>query len=120
MVLMYSNGMGAVKMNSAEPSIGSGSFSHSDNIPQVLKTKAGEIRVQISSRARLRTAVSLASLMAASTAAAQDAGGLELPTIDVSGDHGDGYQATQQTITRLPVPLLDTPQTVNVVTQQVI
>lgn len=107
-------------MNSAAPSIGAGSFSHNDNIPQVLKTNAGEIRVQISTRARLRTAVSLASLMAASTAAAQDAGGLQLPTIDVTGDQGGGYQATQQSITRLPVPLLDTPQTVNVVTQQVI
>src|ERR1700761_7567234 len=119
-VLKYSIQAGAVKMNSAAPSIGAGSFSHNDNIPQVLKTNAGEIRVQISSRARLRTAVSLASLMAASTAAAQDAGGLQLPTIDVTGDQGGGYQATQQSITRLPVPLLDTPQTVNVVTQQVI
>jgi catecholate siderophore receptor len=58
--------------------------------------------------------------MAASTAAAQDAGGVQLPTIDVSGDQGGGYQTTQQSITRLPVPLLDTPQTVNVVPQQII
>lgn len=57
--------------------------------------------------------------MAASTAAAQD-GGLALPTIDVTADQGGGYQATQQTITRLPTPLLNTPQTVNVVPQQVI
>jgi catecholate siderophore receptor len=58
--------------------------------------------------------------MAASTAAAQDAGGVQLPTIDVTGDQGGGYQTTQQSITRLPVPLLDTPQTVNVVPQQII
>jgi catecholate siderophore receptor len=107
-------------MSEGASSIGSGSFSHTDNIPQVLKTNAGEIRVQISSRAHLRTAVSLASLMAASTAAAQDGGGMQLPTIDVTGDQGGGYQATQQSISRLPVPLLDTPQTVNVVPQQVI
>jgi len=56
--------------------------------------------------------------MAASAAVAQE--GVQLPTIDVSGDQGGGYQATQQTITRLPTPLRDTPQTVNVVTQQVI
>ena len=31
-----------------------------------------------------------------------------------------GYQASQQSINRLPTPLRDTPQTVNVVTQQVI
>jgi catecholate siderophore receptor len=31
-----------------------------------------------------------------------------------------GYQATTPSLTRLPTPILDTPQTVNVVTQQVI
>jgi catecholate siderophore receptor len=99
-------------------SIEGGAFSHRDHVPQVLKNKNGEIRVQISSRARLTTAVSLASVMAASTAGAQE--GLQLPTIDVTGDQGAGYQATQQTISRLPTRLIDTPQTVNVVTQQVI
>jgi catecholate siderophore receptor len=35
--------------------------------------------------------------------------------------YGDvGYQGNQQSITRLPTPLRDTPQTVNVVTQQLI
>jgi len=55
--------------------------------------------------------------MAASTASAQEGGssGLQLPTIDVSGSNQGGYQATQQSITRLQTPLLDTPQTINVV-----
>ena len=66
----------------------------------------------------MRTAVSIASLMAASAATAQES--LQLPTIDVSGEQAGGYQATQSTITRLPTPLRDTPQTINVVTQQVI
>ena len=58
--------------------------------------------------------------MAASTASAQEGGssGLQLPTIDVSGNNQGGYQATQQSITRLQTPLLDTPQTINVVPQQ--
>ncbi len=106
-------------MSHVASSIEADPFSHRGCVPQVLQSADGAIRVQISSRARLHTAVSLASLMAASTAVAQD-GGLQLPTIDVSGAQGGGYQATQQSITRLPVPLLDTPQNVNVVIQQVI
>lgn len=75
-------------------------------------------RFHAANRAGLLTAVSLASLMGATAASGQE-GGLQLPTIDVTGDQG-GYQATQQSITRLPTPLRDTPQTVNVVPQQVI
>jgi catecholate siderophore receptor len=75
-------------------------------------------RFQSANRAGLLTAVSLASLMGATSASGQE-GGLQLPTIDVTGDQG-GYQATQQSITRLQTPLKDTPQTVNVVPQQVI
>ena len=62
---------------------------------------------------------SLASLMVVSTASAQEGGSseLQLPTIDVTGDQG-GYQATHQSINRLQTPLLNTPQTVNVVPQQ--
>jgi catecholate siderophore receptor len=70
-------------------------------------------------RAGILTAVSLASLMGATAASGQE-GGLQLPTIDVTGEQGGGYQATQQTITRLPTPLINTPQSVNVVPQQVI
>ena len=107
--------------------------------PRVVKTSDGRIHVEaeiksqfgaqepalanirfgVSNRARLLTAVSLASLMGATAASGQDSG-LQLPTIDVTGDQGGGYQATQQSITRLPTPLRDTPQTVNVVPQQVI
>jgi catecholate siderophore receptor len=75
-------------------------------------------RFNAANRAGLLTAVSLASLMSATAASGQE-GGLQLPTIDVTGDQG-GYQATQQSITRLPTPLRDTPQTVKVVPQQVI
>lgn len=60
----------------------------------------------------------LASVMMATNAMAQET----LPTIDVqeTGGNGGGYQApaTSQ-LSRMPVPLRDTPQTVNVVTQQV-
>lgn len=60
----------------------------------------------------------LASVMLATNALAQEA----LPTIDVqeNAGNGGGYQApaTSQ-LSRMPVPLRDTPQTVNVVTQQV-
>lgn len=62
----------------------------------------------------------LASVMMATNAMAQEA----LPTIDVqettnNGGAG-GYQATAPQVSRVPTPLLNTPQTVNVVTQQVL
>ena len=81
------------------------------------KTKAGSIRA--TTRGPLsHTALGIASMMLATGAAAQDSA---LPQIDVVSDNGSQtYQATQQTITRLPTPLLDTPQTVNVVTEKVI
>jgi catecholate siderophore receptor len=61
--------------------------------------------------------LSIASAVFATGAAAQNA---PLPQIDVTSDTSQTYQATNQTITRLPTPLLDTPQTVNVVTERVI
>src|SRR5215510_8811257 len=63
--------------------------------------------------------ISVASVMLSTTALAQSSEN-SLPTIEVQGDTGGGYQATSSTIPRLPVPLIDTPQTINVVTQQVI
>lgn len=62
----------------------------------------------------------LASVMLATNAIAQEA----LPTIDVqetanNGGAG-GYQASAPQVSRIPTPLLNTPQTVNVVTQQVL
>ncbi|MGD9836342.1 MAG: TonB-dependent receptor [Afipia sp.] len=61
----------------------------------------------------------LASVMLATNAMAQES----LPTIDVqetAGSGGGGYQASAPQVSRIPTPLLNTPQTVNVVTQQVL
>ena len=60
--------------------------------------------------------LSLASVMLATSAMAQDGGAL--PTIDVQDTAGGGYQTTDSQLTRMPVPLRDTPQTVNVVPKQ--
>jgi catecholate siderophore receptor len=62
--------------------------------------------------------LSLASVMLATSAMAQDGGAL--PTIDVQDTAGGGYQTTDSQLTRIPTPLRDTPQTINVVPQQVI
>jgi catecholate siderophore receptor len=62
----------------------------------------------------------LASVMLATNALAQET----LPTIDVQETAGNGgtggYQASAPQVSRIPTPLLNTPQTVNVVTQQVL
>ena len=64
-------------------------------------------------------ALGVASVMLTTSAFAQSSE--TLPTIEVQGETGGGgYQATQSTLSRYPVPLIDTPQTVNVVTQKVI
>ena len=104
-------------MNNVVSSIRSDSFDRCGNSSQFLKSKAGH-SAESSNRTLLRTAASLASLMAASTTASAQEGGVQasqLPTIDVSGNNQGGYQATQQSITRLQTPLLDTPQTINMV-----
>ena len=125
-------------MNKVTSSIRAETFSHRGAAPRVLKSSDGQSRVetqinsqfgqgpsyentrfQSSNRASLLAAVSLASLMGATVAHGQQAGS-QLPTIDVTGDQSGGYQATQQSITRLQTPLKDTPQTINVVPQQVI
>src|SRR5665647_2035239 len=137
-VLKYSNCFGGCKMNGVVASNRSSSVSGRKLAARVLKSSDGQIHVEThiaaafdgqtssltntrfpsANRAGLLTAVSLASLMGATAASGQQ-GGLQLPTIDVTGDQG-GYQATQQSITRLQTPLKDTPQTANVVPQQVI
>jgi len=80
------------------------------------RANPGGIRAM--SRAPLtQAAVGVASIImaGASQAQAQEA----LPTIDVQAQGGTGYQPPANSgISRLPVPLIDTPQTVNVVTQQ--
>ena len=60
-------------------------------------------------------ALSIASIVLASGAAAQDTA---LPAIDVLG--ASGYQTVNPGLTRSPVPIRDTAQSVNVVPQQVI
>ena len=83
--------------------------------------KIGTARNGIVSAARNpigQAAVGMASVLFAGSAAAQEA---TLPTIDVQGDTGGGYQAPVNAgVARVPTPLRDTPQTVNVVTDQVL
>src|SRR5215467_2336403 len=76
-------------------------------------------------RALPRTPISLAAgiasaLLAGTAHAQQPQGSIELPTVDVDSQAGGSYQAPASTITCLPVPLRDTPQTVNVVIQQIV
>src|SRR4029077_6064675 len=86
---------------------------HQDEKPKASSAIRATTRSPLS-----HAALGIASMMLASGAAAQDT---TLPQIDVVSEQGNQtYQATQQTITRLPTPLLDTPQTVNVVTEKVI
>ena len=84
------------------------------------ETNPGIIRATIKSSPGGLTmaSVSLASVMLASGAQAQEAGAL--PEINVQGAAESGYQAVNPSLTRLPTRLLDTPQSVNVVTEQVI
>src|SRR6185437_13817059 len=91
---------------------------HGASAEQAKTAQGGEF----ANRGLLRAAVSLASLVTASTASAQEGGssGLSLPTIDVNGNQGGGYQVSEPSLTRMPIPIIDTPQTVNVVPQQVI
>lgn len=63
--------------------------------------------------------VAMASLMLAGTASAQEGGSVSLPTIDIFGGN-DGYQTSQSTLSRSPASLINTPQTVNVIPQQVL
>ena len=86
---------------------------HQDEKPKASSAIRATTRSPLS-----HAALGIASMMLASGAAAQDTA---LPQIDVVSEQGNQtYQAIQQTITRLPTPLLDTPQTVNVVTEKVI
>lgn len=117
-VLKYRNQVGPVKMSSETTSIHHVSAGNGQTTSELIRSNVGERGGYISSRAVLRTAVSVASLVAASTAAAQES--LQLPTIDVSGEQSGGYQATQPSLVRLPTPIRDTPQTVNVVTEKLI
>lgn len=92
-----------------------------DSVAAALPTAASSSPFIRASVRRPGTAMlGLASVMLATNAMAQEA----LPTIDVQETAGNsgagGYQATAPQVSRIPTPLLNTPQTVNVVTQQVL
>lgn len=125
-------------MKAVASSISSGITNLHGSNPLVWQSSDGQIHVQTnirsqpasetssltnthfqSGRAGLLTAISLASLVGATAASAQESS-VQLPTINVSGEQGGGYQTTQQSITRLPTALIDTPQTINVVPQRII
>ena len=82
------------------------------------KTGAARATIKTSPGGLTIASVSLASAMLASGAQAQDA--VPLPEITVQGSQGTSYQATSPSLNRVPTPLRDTPQTVNVVTEQVL
>ena len=69
----------------------------------------------------LQLGVGMASAMAGPALAQQasTAGEIDLPTVQVQTDTG-GYLATTTGVARLPVPLFDMPQQVNVVTEEVL
>src|SRR5665213_2111223 len=104
MVLKYSNTQGGGEMSGITSSIRTEPFSHHKENRRPLTSSLGQIGIQFSERAKLRAAVSLASMMVASAASAQEGGGsgLSLPTIDVTGDQGTGYQAVSYTHLTLP------------------
>ena len=89
-----------------------------------MKSMSGAGTPSIKSTARKplgHAAFGLASVLAAGSAAAQPSDAApELPQIEVSGGGQDGYRQEGSGIARITTPLRDTPQTVTVVTQQLI
>src|SRR5690348_14596005 len=81
------------------------------------KTGAARATIKTSPGGLTIASVSLASVMLASGAQAQEAGAL--PEINVQGTQGTSYQANPS-LNRVPTPMRDTAQSVNVVTEQVI
>ncbi|MDB5641626.1 MAG: TonB-dependent siderophore receptor [Hyphomicrobiales bacterium] len=69
-----------------------------------------------------RTSVGLGVLLlSAGLSAAQEADqAIDLPTIDISGGRETSYNPGETSLARVPTPLIDTPQSVSVVPQQVI
>src|SRR5262245_19916142 len=85
-----------------------------------MKLRAGRSVNPIRSAGRkplTTAAVGVASAIMAGSAYGQ---GKPLPTIDVQAESVSGYQGTGTSQTRLPTPLLNTPQTVNVIPEQVL
>ncbi|HEX8821161.1 MAG TPA: TonB-dependent siderophore receptor [Archangium sp.] len=75
-------------------------------------------------RGSLQAAIGLASALTASGALAQETsesteGRFVLPTVQVR-EEAEGYRTEESTLTRLPKPLIDTPQSVTVVPEKVL
>jgi catecholate siderophore receptor len=84
------------------------------------KVEQPAIGIRSAARKPLGKAFGVASIVLAGGAHAQ-AQSVDIPAIDVYADVNSGYQApTNSGVTRLQTPLRDTPQTVNVIPQQVI
>jgi catecholate siderophore receptor len=77
--------------------------------------------IRAKSRAPLTSAaVGLASVMFGGVVAAQEADQVTLDPIDVETAKGSPYNPTSLGLTRIPTPILDTPQSITVVPQQLI
>src|SRR5262245_27026057 len=97
------------KMRGRQPTIAE----HQQDRQQANRQQRSPIRATVK-RPLQHAALSVASAVLASSAAAQD---IALPTIDVMA--AGGYQTTNSGLLRVPTPLRDTAQTINVVPQQV-
>ena len=96
---------------------------HAQNsLPTQNNPAAATPSIRSTARAPLtHAAAGLATVMLTTSALGQSVSDTTLPTLEVQGESGGGYQGPVNTgITRLPVPIRDTPQTINVVPQQVI
>ena len=94
-----------------------------DDAPSFIRASIGKPHPAVISLASVMLATTATSVAAqtAQQPAPQDGG--TLPTIDVQENattsSGDGYQQTQSTIARSPVPLLNTAQSITVIPKQV-
>ncbi|SDS81272.1 TonB-dependent receptor [Pseudomonas oryzae] len=68
----------------------------------------------------LASAVGLAVASLAIPALAEEQGALQLDSVSVQGEQGSGYKTESVSSPKYTAPLLDTPQTISVVPQQVI
>lgn len=68
----------------------------------------------------LATAVGLAVASLAAPALAEEQGALQLDNVTVQGEQDSGYKAESVSSPKYTAPLLDTPQTISVVPQEVI
>lgn len=90
--------------------------------PSVLEQQSTYKYIRATARVPLKpAAIGLASVMLGSVAAAQEPDAVTLTQIDVDAGTSDSYAPPPTLgLTRLPTPLLDTPQSITVVPQQLI